>query len=145
MLTPVSTDPGPPRVADLARASLSAVRDKDKARWLELFEDDAVVEDPVGPSRLDPSGRGRVGKAEIERFYDDVISTMTAFEFDIERSYEGGDELAMAVTFTITTGAAGGAGQGPPFVMDLINIYRRSAGGKLASLRSFWDGSRQGA
>jgi hypothetical protein len=27
--------------------------------------------------------------------------------------------------------------------MDLINIYKRSPNGKLQSLRSFWDGSRQ--
>lgn len=139
MLHSVSEPPaGHGSVVDLARASLSAVRDQDKARWLDLFEDDAVVEDPVGPSRLDPSGRGRVGKAEIGRFYDEVISTMSAFDFDVERAYVCGDEMAMAVTFTITTGDS------PPFVMDLINVYRRSPGGKLASLRSFWDGSRQG-
>lgn len=124
--------------ADLARLSLTAVRAKDRDAWLELFEDDAVVEDPVGPSGLDPSGAGRRGKAEIARFYDDVISTMTSFEFEIERCYLGGDEAAMAVTFTI------GMGAGEPMVMDLINIYRRSEAGRLASLRSFWDGSRQG-
>jgi steroid delta-isomerase len=124
--------------ADLARASLGAVRAKDKAAWLDLFEDDAVVEDPVGPSALDREGRGRRGKAEISRFYDDVIATMSAFEFSIERSYAGGDEVAMVVTFTITVEGS------QPFTMDLVNIYRRSPAGKLMSLRSFWDGSRQG-
>jgi steroid Delta-isomerase len=124
--------------ADLARLSLGAVKAKDREAWLELFEDDAVVEDPVGPSSLDPTGDGRQGKAAIARFYDDVISTMTSFDFEIERSYRGGDEAAMAVTFTI------GMGEGDPLVMDLINIYRRSPDGRLSSLRSFWDGSRQG-
>lgn len=128
----------PATVADLARASLGAVQSRDRDAWLELFEEDAVVEDPVGPSALDPSGRGRRGQAEIARFYDEVISTMSSFEFDIERCYIGGDEAAMAVTFTI------GLGEGEPLVMDLINIYRRSPNGKLASLRSFWDGTRQG-
>jgi len=124
--------------ADLARASLAAVRAGDRAAWLGLFEDDAVVEDPVGPSPLDPAGRGRRGRDEIARFYDEVISTMKSFEYQIERCYRGGDEAAMAVTFTI------GMGEGEPLVMDLINIYRRSPAGRLASLRSFWDGSRQG-
>lgn len=124
--------------ADLARLSLAAVRAKDREAWLELFEDDAVVEDPVGPSPLDKTGAGRRGKEQIARFYDEVISTMTSFDFEIERCYRGGDEAAMAVTFTI------GMGEGEPLVMDLINIYRRSPAGRLSSLRSFWDGSRQG-
>lgn len=124
--------------ADLARASLAAVRKGDRDAWLELFEDDAVVEDPVGPSPLDREGRGRRGRDEIAAFYDQVISTMTSFGYEIERCYLGGDEAAMAVTFTI------GMGEGDPLVMDLINIYRRSPAGRLASLRSFWDGSRQG-
>lgn len=133
------TDTAEMTAADLARASLAAVRDRDKDRWLALFEDDALVQDPVGPSPLDPEGRGRRGREEISRFYDDVISTMTAFEYDIERSYLCGDEVAMVVTFTITVGDA------DPFTMDLVNIYQRSPAGRLASLRSFWDGSRQGA
>lgn len=124
--------------ADLARLSLGAVKAKDREAWLELFEDDAVVQDPVGPSALDPTGAGRQGKEQIARFYDDVISTMTSFDFEIERCYLGGDEAALAVTFTI------GMGQGEPMVMDLINIYRRSSAGRLVSLRSFWDGTRQG-
>lgn len=124
--------------ADLARASLAAVKAGDREAWLELFEEDAVVEDPVGPSALDREGVGRRGRDEIARFYDEVISTMTSFEFEIERCYLGGDEAAMAVTFTI------GLGSGEPLVMDLINIYRRSPSGRLASLRSFWDGTRQG-
>lgn len=103
-----------------------------------LFEDDAVVEDPVGPSSLDPAGRGRRGRDEIARFYDQVISTMKSFDYQIERCYLGGDEAAMAVTFTI------GMAEGETLVMDLINIYKRSPAGRLASLRSFWDGSRQG-
>ncbi len=121
----------------LADASLDAVRRGDRDGWLALFEEDATVEDPVGSSELDPEGRGRRGKAEIARFYDDVISTMERFDYEIERSYQGGDEVAVVVVFWITAG-------GQTMNMDLVNVYRRSAGGKIASLRSFWDGSRQG-
>lgn len=123
---------------ELAEASLAAVRAKDKQAWLDLFEPDAVVEDPVGPSALDKEGRGRRGIGEISAFYDSVISTMETFEYDIERTYQGGDELAMVVVFNI------GLGGDQRMEMDLVNIYRRSPSGKLASLRSFWDGSRQG-
>lgn len=123
---------------ELAEASLGAVRNRDRDGWLALFEDDAVIEDPVGASPLNPDGRGRQGRAAITRFYDEVIATMKAFDFEIERCYLCGDEAAVVVRFLIT-GDDGGA-----LDMDLVNIYRRSPGGKLASLRSFWDGSRQG-
>lgn len=123
----------------LVEASLAAVRAKDRDGWLALFEDDAVIEDPVGPSRMDREGRGRRGKEEITQFYDNVISTMDTFEFEIERSYTCGDEVAVVLVFHI-----GGVGD-QRMDMDVVNIYRRSPGGKLASLRSFWDGSRQGA
>lgn len=123
---------------ELATASLEAVRRKDRDGWLALFEEDATVEDPVGPSPLDPEGKGRRGKAEIARFYDEVISTMERFEYTIERSYQGGNEVAIVVIFGITAG-------GNTMDMDLVNIYRWSPAGKIVSLRSFWDGSRQGS
>ena len=31
---------------------------KDKAKWLSLFAENAVVQDPIGVSPLDPSGEG---------------------------------------------------------------------------------------
>ena len=33
-----------------------AARDKDA--WLAVFADDAIVEDPIGPSHFDPEGKG---------------------------------------------------------------------------------------
>lgn len=125
-------------VRELAEASLGAVRAKDRDGWLALFEPDATVEDPVGPSGLDREGRGRRGIEEIAAFYDSTISTMESFEYEIERTYLGGEELAMVVVFHI------GLGGDQRMDMDLVNIYKRSPGGKLAGLRSFWDGSRQG-
>ena len=31
---------------------------KDKKNWLSLFADDAIVQDPIGVSPLDPEGEG---------------------------------------------------------------------------------------
>ena len=47
---------------DLALASLSAINANDKQRWLDLFEDDGFVQDPVGVSRFDAEGKGHQGK-----------------------------------------------------------------------------------
>jgi ketosteroid isomerase-like protein len=124
-------------VRQLAEESLRLTREGDRDGWLALFTDDAVVEDPVGVSPFDGGVGGHQGKEAIARFRDTVIATMEKFDYEIERAYEGGDELAAVVTFHITSG-------GHTMHMDVVNIYKRSADGRLASLRSFWDGSRQG-
>ena len=47
----------PARLA--SQRSMEAVHKKDKQAWLDNFADDAVVEDPIGVSALDPTGKGR--------------------------------------------------------------------------------------
>ena len=123
---------------ELAETSLALTKARDRDAWLALFEDDAVVQDPVGPSSTDPSGQGHSGIEAIGKFHDSVISGVETFDYTIERSYTGGDEVALVVNFQITS--AGGTVD-----MDVVNIYKRSNNGKLASLRSFWDGTRQGS
>lgn len=122
---------------ELAETSLAMTKARDRDGWLALFEDDALLQDPVGPSPTDPSGQGHQGIEAIAKFHDSVIDRMEGFEYAIERSYTGGDEVALVVNFQIS-------GSWGTTDMDLINIYKRSPNGKLASLRSFWDGSRQG-
>jgi steroid Delta-isomerase len=125
-------------VRELAETSLQMTKEGDRDGWLALFADDAVLEDPVGTSPFTGTAGGHRGKEAITRFRDEVISGMEAFDYEIERAYVCGDEVAMAVTFHLTTG-------GNTSHMDVINIYKATPDGKLASLRSFWDGSRQGA
>ena len=48
-----------PNARELGNRSRAAVAAKDRDTWLSLFTDDAVVQDPIGPSPLDPSGEGR--------------------------------------------------------------------------------------
>ena len=44
-----------------SRQSMAAVAAGSKDQWLALFAPNAVVEDPVGPSMLDPSAKGHHG------------------------------------------------------------------------------------
>jgi steroid delta-isomerase len=122
---------------DLARASLEAVKAGKRDEWLALFDDDSIVEDPVGPSALDPEGKGHKGAAAIARFYDTAIARIKAFDYEIERTCLCGDEAAVLVTFRIT------AADGEPRVTNAINIYRRAPDGKLAALRSWHHGSEE--
>ncbi|MDB5396725.1 MAG: hypothetical protein JWM91_4231 [Rhodospirillales bacterium] len=119
---------------DLGIASLSAIKAGDRQGWLDLFEDDAFVQDPVGPSRMDPSGNGHHGKAAIAKFYDLFKLSMKSLDFDIHKSALGGEEVAAYVTLHITTQ------DDQKFDVDVLNIYRMSKNGKIASLRSFWEG-----
>ena len=62
--------------------------------WLDLFADDAVVQDPIGPSPFDPEGKGHHGRDAIAAFYDTVIAPSEAITFEITESYLCGDEVA---------------------------------------------------
>ena len=80
--------------AQLASAmSRRNVMGKNRAAWIDLFADDAVVQDPVGVSPLDPSGGGHRGKEAIGRFWDMVIAPGNV-EMIVRESYPAGDECA---------------------------------------------------
>ncbi|MGN6474086.1 MAG: nuclear transport factor 2 family protein [Mycobacteriales bacterium] len=117
---------------DLADTSLRLTKERDRAGWLALFASDAFVEDPVGGGRHE-------GIEAITAFYDSTVSTVESFEYEIERSYLCGSEVAVVIRFAIV--AAGFA-----LDMDVVNIYAATPdGNQLLSLRSWWDGSRQGS
>ena len=119
---------------ELARRSQAAVAAKDRTAWLALFADDAVVQDPIGPSPLDPGGAGHRGAAAIAAFYDTVIATAERITFEIESSYLCGDEVAdVGVIRTVLPGGRQVA------VVRGVYTYRSNGDGKLAALRAFWE------
>jgi steroid delta-isomerase len=123
-----------PTVRELAIRSRAAVNAGDRQAWLDLFADDAVVQDPIGPSPFDPAGHGHHGKEAIGTFYDTVIGPNDAITFEIEQSYLCGEEVADVGT--IRTTLPGGAHQA---VVHGVYTYRSNGAGKLAALRAFWE------
>jgi len=117
----------------LGQASMAAVEALDREGWLDLFAEDAVVEDPVGPSMFDPEGTGHHGRAAIGAFFDNVIAVNESIRFTIHQSLLCGDEVANIGVIRITF-EGGGAVE-----VDGVYIYRRSPEGKIASLRAFWE------
>jgi ketosteroid isomerase-like protein len=115
---------------ELAETSLRLTKEQDRDGWIALFASDAVVEDPVG-------GAAHRGIQAITDFVDFTISTVESFDYEIERAYPCGNEVAMVIRFDIVAA-------GTRLDMDVVNIYATDGKGKLTSLRSFWDGSRQG-
>jgi ketosteroid isomerase-like protein len=118
---------------ELGEASMAAVESRDRQAWLALFADDAVVEDPIGPSMFDPEGLGHRGPEAIAAFYDTVIAANESIRFDIRQSILCGDEAANIGVIRITF--AGGSA----VEVDGIYIYRRSSDDRIASLRAFWE------
>lgn len=119
---------------ELARRSQAAVAAKDRSAWLALFADDAVVQDPIGPSPLDPDGAGHRGATAIAAFYDMVIATAEQITFEIESSYLCGDEVAdVGVIRTVLPGGRQVA------LVRGVYTYRSNGDGKLAALRAFWE------
>ena len=119
---------------DLARASQSAVKAKDRAAWLGLFAPDAVIQDPIGPSPFDPAGQGHRGPAAIAAFYDTVIAPNELITFEIESSYLCGSEVAdVGIIRTVLPGGQQVA------VVHGVYTYRSNGAGQLTALRAFWE------
>ncbi len=115
-----------------AMHSIRAIQRKDRAAWLSLWREDAVVEDPVGISPLDPAGEGHRGLAAITAFYDNVIAQGDV-RFHIRESFACGMECANVGTIT-TRSADGSVSR-----CELVMVYRVDEQGMLLSLRAFWE------
>lgn len=118
-----------------AQCSMRAVQEHTKEAWLALFTDDAVIEDPVGVSPLDPTGQGQIGKAAISAFWDHHIGP-NRIRFDIRHSYAAGNEVANVGTITTTLP------NGMQAVAEGVFVYRVNPDGKIVSLRAFWEFER---
>ncbi len=119
---------------EMSKRSMAAIESKDRDGWLSLFAEDAVVEDPIGPSMLDPEGVGQRGKEAIARFFDTVIAPNDKIEFKINLSYESGLEVANVGTIEITF-----PGGNQMASVDLVSTYCIGTDGLLKSLRAYWE------
>ncbi len=111
------------------------VAEGNRDAWLDLFAEDALVADPVGPSPLDPKGDGHQGKRAITAFYDDVISKAKV-SFHYPRSYACANECAFVGTvFSELPDGSERASEG-------VFLYCVNDEGKILSLRAFWEIAR---
>ena len=109
----------------------------DKDAWLALFADDAIVEDPIGPSHFDPEGHGHRGKAAIARFFDMAIAP-SQLEFHFDKTYVCGDEEANVGHIVIVA-------SGYRVVAEGVFTYRVNADGKIVALRAYWEPDKAAA
>jgi steroid Delta-isomerase len=120
-----------------SRRSMAAVAAGRKGEWLALFAPDAVVEDPVGPSPLDPAGQGHRGLGEIGRFWDRNFGLVSRFHFRVRDSFANGPCCANVVTITMWLGD-----RGATVTVDCVVVYTVDDHGRITSIRGHWEPDR---
>ena len=129
-------DPHPARVA--SQRSYSAVAKGDLAEWLTVYAEDAVLEDPVGPSMFDAEGKGHHGHAGISAFWELAIAPIDTFEFTITDSFANPGSNTCANICSVKTSFADGSHT----TTDLIMVYVVNDDGRVASMKAFWEPDR---
>ncbi|MDT5128089.1 MAG: steroid Delta-isomerase [Mycobacterium sp.] len=124
------TDPQAP-VHLAGKRSREAAVARDKEAWLALFADDAIVEDPIGPSHFDPEGKGHRGKEAIAAFFDMAIAP-SQLEFNFAETFQCGNEEANVGHIVIVA-------QGYRVTADGVFTYRVNDEGKIVALRAYWE------
>ena len=67
-----------------SQRSYSAVAKGDLEEWLTVYAEDALLEDPVGPSMFDAEGTGHRGHEGIRAFWNLAIAPVDTFHFEID-------------------------------------------------------------
>ena len=129
-------DDHPARAA--SQRSYSAVAKGDLAEWLTVYAEDAVIEDPVGPSMFDPEGVGHRGHEGIAAFWDKAIAPIASFEFEINDSFANPGGNTCANIGRIRTSFPDGSHT----TTDLIMVYVVHDDGRVASMKAYWEPER---
>lgn len=114
------------------KKSIGYAMEGNKEAWLALYADDAVVQDPVGPSPFDPAGEGHRGKAAIEKFWDMVIGP-SKLTINAHLRIPSG-ENAVAVHQTAINNMA----PGMQTEVDMIAVYELNEEGLIKRMSAFW-------
>lgn len=113
--------------------SISYAMAKNKQAWLALYRDDAILRDPVGISPLDPQGNGHIGKAAIEKFYDNIIATSTITLTPGLRCISG------KYTCAVPMHAVNDLGNGIKTEIDMIAVYEVDDAGLIKTMSAYWN------
>ena len=112
---------------DTAKAACEAyvrcLTESDLEALLDLFADDAAIEDPVGTD-------WREGKEVLRAFYAEACQGVAKAELTGNPRVAGNE---VAFPFNVTAGASG-----QQVVINIIDIFKFNEDGKIATMRAFW-------
>ena len=104
-----------------------------KAAWLALYAEDALLQDPVGISPLEPTGNGHKGKAAIEAFWDMIIAPSN-ISLNVKQRIMSGP-LNCAVMQEVVNDM----GNGKTTTVDMIATYAVNNEGLIVEMCAYWD------
>jgi ketosteroid isomerase-like protein len=81
---------------------------------------------------MDPTGRGRVGRAEIAEFASAFIKPDT-LRFEIRQTITSGDAVVNVGTIVVRWP------DGRVAWNEVVNVYEVDAEGRITLLRAYWD------
>ncbi|CAI8318579.1 MAG: Steroid Delta-isomerase [Halieaceae bacterium] len=108
------------RVCETYTRSLEA---SDLETLLDLFADDASIEDPVGTPL-------REGKEVLRAFYAEACQGVAKAELTGSPRLAGNE---VAFPFTVTAGTPE-----QEIIINIIDVFRFNDAGKVATMRAFW-------
>ena len=108
------------RVCETYTRSLEA---SDLETLLDLFADDASIEDPVGTPL-------REGKEVLRAFYAEACQGVAKAELTGSPRLAGNEG---AFPFTVTAGTPE-----QEIIINIIDVFRFNDAGKVATMRAFW-------
>ncbi|MEM9188751.1 MAG: nuclear transport factor 2 family protein [Myxococcota bacterium] len=118
--------------ASMPTQAMAAVMRKDREAWLNCFSDEAILQDPVGGSPLDPEGKGLVGREALGRFWDAVVAPAGRVRFDVREEHTSGSSVARVATVHIELGNA-------EIQYDGVFVYDLGAEGRIECLRGYFE------
>lgn len=124
----------PARLA--SQRAYAAVARGDLEGWLELYAEDALLEDPVGPSMFDPLGAGHRGHCGLRAFWALAVEPVASFHFHITDSHANGSTCANVARITASYA------DGSEVDTDMVTIHTVNSDGLLTSMRAFWEPDR---
>ncbi len=119
----------------MSLVSRECLKTKDKERWLGMWAEDGIIEDPIGPTMLDPDGKGHSTPEAREAFYDRNIAN-SDIEYIIHETYTSHLECANIVTLNVLLNI-----DGKKYSQQVNGVFTYACNeeGKLKALRGYWE------
>lgn len=113
--------------------SISYASEGNKEAWLALYAEDALVQDPVGVSPMDPTGAGHRGREAIEAFWDTVIGPSN-ITITVNKRWTSGTHCCCVAQV-----ARNDLGDGKFSDCDMLAVYEVNDEGLITSMKAHWD------
>jgi uncharacterized protein (TIGR02246 family) len=121
--------PSPPQIQAVVNAYVTAIQDRDRSAFIDLFTDDAVAWDPYPDSHF----QGRDG---VAHWWDTIIALVAKTTFHIHDLHICGDRGVMVWTTTVSLDGES------ELQLGGVDVFTVTEDSKISSLSAYWDPSR---